>query len=105
MFPNKRYITMGIKHIIPYPLQQVMWDLIDNLCQESENIDYLQVFEFEDVDYDREKAVLIHRQEVPIYEKRYLIFLPHYVLKKIHNKKIFIIDAKDYCTMLFSYEY
>ena len=104
MFGSKRYVTIGINTLVPLPIQQIIWDLIDNLKERFE-LDYLQVFEFIGFDFKNETVVLLHRQEHPAYEQSYRIKVPLAVLKQIDNKKIFVIDDSEYCTMLFANEY
>ena len=96
MFDNNRYMTSGIQQEIPVDLQAFMWSCIDDLRSQGKEIDYLQVFEL-----DREGAgntfiqKIIHRQEVPFYEKTYYMFSEETV-----KEKVFVIDSGEYSTML-----
>lgn len=103
LFATKRYITIGIKQLIPIFLQQIMWDIIDNLIIEKRDLDYLQVFEF--ISFDEEIGLLIHRQEEPRYEQKFLLNLSINEFREILNKKIFVIDSLDYWTMMLADEY
>jgi len=100
MFFGDRYLTKGIEATIPKKIQLQMWSLIEKLCyDDSINIDYLQVFEL--IPLERDKVKIIHRQEQPPYEKEYIV--KNVTLKKSH--KIFVIDSKEYSTMLLAREY
>lgn len=101
MFDNNRYMTSGIQQEIPVELQAFMWGCIDDLRKQGRELDYLQVFEL-----DRERSVdvffqkIIHRQEVPNYEKTYYMFSEETV-----KEKVFVIDSGEYSTMLLSSDY
>lgn len=44
MFDNNRYITRGIQSEIPSFLQVLIWQIIDELKEKKQKIDYLQIF-------------------------------------------------------------
>jgi hypothetical protein len=98
---NNRYMTKGIQHEIPLALQLFLWNCIDTLKEQGQELDYLQVFE---IITERADDILFqkieHRQEVPVYSMTYRI-LP----TEIVNAKIFVIDDGKYSTMLLAKEY
>lgn len=62
--------------------------------------DCLQVFELETIDKQKRITKVIHRQEVPYYEREYI------VNAKVDEKvKVFVIDDGEYCTMMLAEEY
>lgn len=75
-----------------------MWDLIEKLSGEME-LDYLQVFEFAIEDGNVQK--IKHSQEVPEYEKTYIVPM----VEDGIEGKVFVIDDGDHCTMLWADEY
>lgn len=96
MFTGKRYITVGIHRNIPPPIQEFLWELIDDMTAPK---DYLQVFE---LTITKRQQELEHRQEQPPYSKRYI--LKHFTSKPI-TAKIFVIDSGEYSTMMLASEY
>lgn len=102
MFKGNRYMTIGIKEEIGLDIQIVMWGLIQELSKKKGfELDYLQVFELEPVIIDGlEIQQIIHRQEVEPYSDTKVFS----VIKPV-SAKVFVIDEKEYCTMLLSSEY
>lgn len=101
MFDNNRYMTIGIQQEIPIELQIFLWNSIDTLKEQEEELDYLQVFELtreriDDVFFQN----IEHRQEVPKYSITYRLFS-----KEMVNAKIFVIDDGTYSTMMLAEEY
>lgn len=98
MFVNKpKFETRGINESLCVDYKIFIWNLINRLSEKME-LDYLQVFEFSIEDGTQK---IIHRQEVPEYEKSYTI-------PKVNEGiegKVFVIDDGDYCTMLWANEY
>ena len=96
LFSGGRYATRGVMSGLCPGLQFYLWNLIDRMEIEK---DYLQVFVIES--FGRDWLKVIHRQEVPHYEKEHLIKVDG------ENKdgKIFVIDSVDYSTMLYAEEY
>lgn len=98
MFVNKpKFETRGINEGLCVDYKIFMWNLINRLSEEME-LDYLQVFEFS-IEDGMQK--IIHRQEVPEYEKSY-------TMPKVNEGiegKVFVIDDGNYCTMLWADEY
>jgi hypothetical protein len=92
MFTN-RYITRGIQSEIPIVLQLFMWDCISAVPEK----DYLQIFRLSERDG---KQNIVHEQEVPEYNREYLLVVPEPV-----NAKVYVIDDGDHCTMLLAEEY
>lgn len=95
MFKNQRYITRGIKEIIPLSVQIAIWKCIDDMEIEK---DYLQVFELSP---KNGFVFVVHRQEEPIYSKEYILEIP----LQISAKKIFVIDDGEHSTMMLAEEY
>ena len=96
MFTGKRYITVGLHQSIPLPIQELLWELIDDMSVEK---DYLQVFE---LTVRKGKQEVEHRQEQPPYSKRYI--LKRRIAKPM-TVKIYVIDSDEYSTMLLASEY
>ena len=95
MFNGKRLATRGVSENVPIVLQAIMWNLIDMMEVRK---DYLQVFELSE---ENGIQKIVHSQEEPEYKREYLIKTGVPFL----NAKIFVIDDKTHCTMLFNYEY
>lgn len=98
---SNRYMTKGIQQEIPLELQLFMWNCIDKLKEQGQELDYLQVFELiehraDDIFYQ----VIKHKQEVPEYNKTYNV-----CPKENVNAKIFVIDDETHSTMLLAEEY
>lgn len=98
---NNRYVTRGINEKIDVRLQLIMWGLIDDLkCKANTELDYLQVFKLrKEMDF----IIIEHSQEVPEYKDVQAIYLEGVELKE--DIKIYVIDSRDYSTMLLSEEY
>lgn len=101
MFDNNRYITKGVQQEIPLELQLFMWNCIDTLKEQGQELDYLQVFELtkeraDDVFFQE----IEHRQEVPEYKKTYNIFP-----QEIVDAKVFVIDDGSHSTMMLAEDY
>ena len=94
MFSNQRYITRGVIAEIPLELQIFMWECIDRL---SENCDYFQVFELENLGGIQR---ITHFSEQPEYRMEYLI--P--TIANPITAKVYVIDDGDHSTMLLAEE-
>ena len=95
MFSNQRYLTRGVYSEIPIELQLFMWGCIDRL---SENRDYFQVFELENLGSIQR---IMHFSEQPEYKMEYLF--P--AIAKPITAKVYVIDDGDHSTMLLAEEY
>lgn len=102
----KRYTTRRIYDEVDPYIQCFLWNLVDNLSFDNDTeIDYLQVFELsklESTDEEKTENMLVikHTQEIPEYEKTYII-----PAQAKMNCKIFCIDDGSCATMLFAEEY
>ena len=94
MFNNGFYVTRGVSDKIPLPLQIIMWELIKDLPVDT---DSLQVFSLSE---ENGRQVLKHSQEVPEYEKEYILDM-----EEVITEKIFVIDDETHSTMLLASEY
>lgn len=94
MFNNHRYLTKGVQSEIPLELQLFMWSCIDGLPEEC---DYFQVFRLENIDGIQK---ITHFSEQPTYRREYLIPTCNTI-----TSKVYIIDSKEYSTMLLAEEY
>ena len=94
MFNNGFYVTRGVSDNIPLPLQIIMWELIEDLPVDK---DGLQVFSLSE---ENGRQVLKHSQEVPEYEKEYILNIEEPI-----TEKIFVIDDGTHSTMLLASEY
>lgn len=88
-------VTNGIKETLDRELEFLLFYLILKLKVEK---DYLQIFELEK---DERLIKIKHRQEIPFYEKEYII---EHELKN-QFEKIFIIDNGASIVMMLSSEY
>ena len=93
MFSNQRYLTKGVQTDIPFELQIFMWECIKAVPEP----DYLKIFRLSDFNG---KQRVIHEQEIPEYNREYLLVTPNPV-----NQKVYIIDDGDHSTMLLAEEY
>ena len=71
-----------------------MWELINQMPVDK---DYLQVFSLSS---DNGRQRIIHSQEIPEYQKEYVLNVGSPV-----TEKIFVIDDKTHSTMLLANEY
>ena len=94
MFDNQRYLTKGVQAEIPLALQIFMWSCIDGLPEEC---DYFQVFRLESFGTMQK---ITHFSEQPEYYREY--FIP---FDKAVTAKVYVIDSKEYSTMLLAEEY
>ena len=94
IFNNKHFITCGIDEKIPPLLQVIMWELINQMPVDK---DYLQVFSLSS---DNGRQRIIHSQEIPEYQKEYVLNVGSPV-----TEKIFVIDDQTHSTMLLANEY
>ena len=98
-----RYVTRGVNDSLPFVLQMVLWNMVDNLRKEKK-LDYLQVFELETLGSQEERTlvqVVTHSQEQPRYSRIY--YFP--IADNGVTGKIYIIDDGDHATMLWADEY
>ena len=62
--------------------------------------DYLHVFQLKRLEGDVLNQKIIHKQEVPEYERTYVINIDHPI-----TEKVYVIENEDYVTMLLANEY
>lgn len=99
VFDGVKYITNGIKESIPDQLQNILWLLVDNMMIDEK--DYLQIFVLKGIIKDGlPMQMVIHKQEVPAYEKEHI-----FKATAILTAKIYIIDDETHSTMLLAEEY
>ena len=94
MFNNQCYITRGVLTEIPFEFQIFMWECIDRM---PESKDYLQIFTFEAVGILQH---ITHTSEQPKYCINYFIPCGNPI-----TSKVYVIDDRDYSTMLLAEEY
>ena len=94
MFNSNRYLTRGVKTEIPFELQFLMWELIDQLPKPK---DRFQIFRLTIQDG---KQHISHESEQPEYHKEYDIDTANPV-----TSKVYVIDDGTHCTMLLAEEY
>ena len=94
MFKTEKYLTRGVRNIIPLPTQLIMWDMIFNLPVSK---DYLQIFELRANDG---MQFITHIQEQPDYRRTVTFKTPSAI-----TQKVYVIDDGDHCTMLLAEEY
>ena len=105
MFSNNRYQTKGIKEYLPIELQIILWKQIDRSKAEGKELDYLQVFEIEELEPEEEqrRISINHKQEVPPREETYTLEIPEET--ELVSAKIFVVDDGSHSTMLLASEY
>ncbi|AKA70871.1 DUF960 domain-containing protein [Clostridium scatologenes] len=101
MFDNDKFITKGIQEEIPLELQLFLWNCIDTLKEQGQELDYLQSFELtkersDDIFFQK----IEHRQGVSEYSKSYRV-----ISNELVEAKIFVIDDGTYSTMMLAEEY
>lgn len=102
MFDNgNRYISRGVNDGIPIDVQIFMWQLIEELKDTIEDIDYLQVFTISTVNESENTIRIIHSQEVPEYKKIWIFEAS----EPCNEEKIFVIDDWSHAIMLLAKEY
>lgn len=95
---KSKYETKGINERLCVDYRIIMWNLIEKLSKEVE-LDYLQVFEFT-IEDDKVQKIK-HSQEVPEYEKTYIVPM----VEDGIQGKVYVIDDGEHCTMLWADEY
>lgn len=105
---KRRLETSGINANMPLHYRFLMWQLIDNLRENIENVplDYLQIFTFGyRVEQDGSITEIIeHKQEQPAYKAVYEFPKAYKGIKG----KVYCIDdggERGVCTMLWAEEY
>lgn len=103
MFDNsqKRYVTRGVNKQISHQIQLACWRLIDRENQLDNELDYLQIFEFELL--TPRHLAIIHRQEEPERINRIIIELIECTI--LDTEKLWVIDDGSTQTMLLPEEY
>lgn len=96
---GKRFMTRAIAETVPVELQVLLWRLIDIQIEQGEKLDYLQVFELENV---AGKQKVVHRQEVPSRKGTIVISLTD---AKPMTISVWCIDDGENQTMLFPSDY
>ena len=94
MFQTEKYLTRGVRNIIPLPTQLIMWDMIFSLPVSK---DYLQIFELRAIDG---MQIITHIQEQPDFRRTVTFKTPAAI-----TQKVYVIDDGDHCTMLLAEEY
>lgn len=102
-FDVPRYTTKQVAEQVGLELQLALWTAIDLRVQQGQEMDYLQVFELsvEWVDGEPLQKVL-NKQEQPQQE---VSFYVNGVETPLDGVTLWILDSKEYCTMLFPDEY
>lgn len=94
-----RYVKKVVHEVIPLELQQFLWLIID--CQKAagDRLDYLQVSELIP---DEEYQLVCNKQEYPLVQLDYKFQLN---LNEPISCTLWVIDSKEYATMLLLSEY
>lgn len=101
-----KYMTKGIQERIPLDLQILMWQMYDQCKEEMEKTDYLHVFQLKSLDGNLLNQEVIHKQEIPEYERTYMVEVNQAI-----TEKIYIIEndsetkGEAYVMMLLANEY
>ena len=94
-FTNQRFITKGVSENIDSRLILLLWQHIDAMPRPC---DYLQVFEFSEVDG---KQKITHFSEQPECRREYLLKSD----TPVFVGKVYVIDDETHSTMLLAEEY
>ena len=98
---DNRYVTKGVNDEVDIRLQLIMWSMIDKLKYEGDvELDYLQIFKLRK---EGNKIVINQSQEVPKYSCTCEIEMEDVQLDD--EIKVYVIDSKEYSTILFPSEY
>ena len=93
MFNKQKYLTSGVLNSIPIDVIITLFILIDKLKDKME-VDYLQVFEI--TSKENNNYEIIHKQEEPLYEEKFLYESPisdyNSSFPKLDKCKVLIID-------------
>ena len=111
-FNGNKYMTDGIEASLPTAIKYFLWDRVLDLVKSGIEMDYLQVFTITKLESDSEiQAGIVvninHQQEQPeeaAFEKEYYIILDE-MDSDFEDCKIYIIDDRTHCTMLYASEY
>ena len=96
----KKYMTRGVQECIPFDLVVLMWQMYDRCKEEMNPCDYLHVFQLKQLEGEVLNQEITHKQEVPEYERTYVIAVNQPV-----TEKVYIIQSDEYITMLLANEY
>ena len=96
----KKYMTRGVQECIPFDLVVLMWQMYDRCKEEMNSCDYLHVFQLKMLEGEVLNQEIIHQQEVPEYERTYVI-----AVERPITGKIYVIENDDYVMMLLANEY
>lgn len=97
-----RYMTKNIADTLPDELKMLIWKIIDDELNSSDDTDYLQVFTFKKVG-ESILAVTRKQEQPPKTTVVYIEYKAEY--QSILDRKIFVIDDTDHSTMLYAEEY
>ena len=96
----KKYMTRGVQECIPFDLVVLMWQMYDRCKEEMNSCDYLHVFQLKMLEGEVLNQEITHKQEVPEYERTYVI-----AVERPITGKIYVIENDDYVMMLLANEY
>ena len=96
----KKYMTRGVQECIPFDLVVLMWQMYDRCKEEMNPCDYLHVFQLKRLEGEVLNQEITHKQEVPEYERTYVI-----AVERPITGKIYVIENDDYVMMLLANEY
>lgn len=99
---SNRYMTKNIADTLPDELKMLIWKIIDDELNSSDDTDYLQVFTFKKVG-ESILAVTREQEQPPKTTVVYIEYKAEY--QSILDRKIFVIDDTDHSTMLYAEEY
>ena len=96
----KKYMTRGVQECIPFDLVVLMWQMYDRCKEEINPCDSVHVFKLKRLEGEVLNQEITHKQEVPEYERTYVINIDHPI-----TEKVYVIENEDYVTMLLANEY
>lgn len=101
-----KYMTKGIQDRILLDLQILMWQMYDRCKEESKETDYLHTFELKSLEGNRLNQEIVHKQEMPEYERTYVVEVNQPVTEDIYIIENHSSDeSESYVMMILTKEY
>lgn len=100
-FTSSKFVTRGVANTVGLDVQLILWGLIVEKRQRGIELDYLQIFELSSATIDGiSSQKIVHKQEQPPFTET-----SYYMVEDIFVGKIWVIDSREYVTMLLPEEY
>jgi hypothetical protein len=100
---HSRNVTIGVNETIGSDIQNALWSIIDQEQNDSNVMDYLQVFSLTIIHANGQVYQCIRqKQEQPVRKQKYNV---SGIKEPLSGVTVWIIDSGNYCTMLLPDEY